>query len=208
VAGGVRFDLAGNGTTYQVAWPTAVSGNAWLALDRNGNGLIDSGKELFGNFTQPPPNPGEGNGFLALAEYDKPENGGDGDGFITSNDSIFSSLRLWQDANHNGVSESNELLTLQSQGIIWIAAPAAARRQAVAEPVDRQHPRCRCRFHRRSFAGLVQNEVALVGGSGVQLRRDRLLRICRLDCAASTAKPHFIMPLTLVRRGARYCSRC
>lgn len=121
IAGGVRFDLEGSGTAYQVAWPTASSGNAWLALDRNGNGLIDNGKELFGNFTQQPLGQGEGNGFLALAEYDKPANGGDGDGSIASNDSVFSSLRLWRDANHNGISESSELLTLQSQGILWIA---------------------------------------------------------------------------------------
>jgi hypothetical protein len=117
---GVQFDLNASGVAHQTAWTRANDSVGFLSLDRNGNGMIDSGAELFGNFT-PIPGGTARHGLEALAVFDDSAFGGNGDGFIDENDAVWPNLRIWVDQNHNGHSEEDELLTLEDAGITSIS---------------------------------------------------------------------------------------
>ena len=103
-----------------MAWTSAISQNALLALDRNADGKIDSGKELFGNYTDQPAS-ADRNGFRALAVFDRSENGGNEDGIIDDHDAIWPKLRLWIDHNHDGVSQPEELYPLSDLKVYSIS---------------------------------------------------------------------------------------
>jgi hypothetical protein len=113
---GVMFDVDGNGIASLVPWTRPGSDDAWLALDRNDNGRIDNGLELFGGTTYQPPSESP-NGFVALGEFDRVEAGGNADGQLDRTDRVFDHLTLWTDANHNGVSEPAELVPVAAVGV-------------------------------------------------------------------------------------------
>jgi hypothetical protein len=115
--GGVNFDFFGSGTPVRVSWTQAGAQNGWLALDLNHDGKIGNGQELFGNAMPSPGLAAERLGFKALAVYDTRKYGGNGDGVIDAKDAIYPKLLIWVDKNHNGISESGELMTLQKAGI-------------------------------------------------------------------------------------------
>ncbi|GKS87417.1 hypothetical protein AVMA1855_24715 [Acidovorax sp. SUPP1855] len=95
-------------------------------LDRNGNGVIDSGRELFGDQTLKPVGSDgraqtHANGYEALAAED-----GNGDKVIDANDAVYSQLRIWKDTNQDGISQAGELHTLADLGIARIGVAGTA----------------------------------------------------------------------------------
>ncbi len=117
---GVWFEFLPHASPIRLGWTDPDYGNGFLALDRDGDGRISNGTELFGNIT-PQPQSDEPNGFLALSVFDDPTNGGDGNGFIGPDDSIYEQLRVWIDADHDGISDLGELKSLPEVGIFRIA---------------------------------------------------------------------------------------
>lgn len=98
------FDVNGDGTLDKTGW---VRGDdALLVYDRNGNGLLDDGSELFGDQN------GAQNGFAELSKYDE-----NSDGRITSKDSIYKALQLYRDLNGNGRVDSGEMSKLNRSEI-------------------------------------------------------------------------------------------
>ncbi|MFH0785826.1 MAG: hypothetical protein V2B20_28300, partial [Pseudomonadota bacterium] len=110
VAEGIQFDLDNNGFRETVGWVGADDG--LLALDKNGDGLITGGTELFGDQTILVSGGKAANGFSALADYDDNK-----DGRIDANDAVFSQLKVWRDLDADGVSDAGELIGLAETGV-------------------------------------------------------------------------------------------
>ena len=121
----IHFDHDGDGVLTRTGW--AGEDDALLVWDRNANGTIDTGAELFGDFTQLPNGTLAPNGFAALAALDA-----NGDGIIDANDPAFAELKLWRDSSQDGVSQGGEFITLAEAGIVSLNLAHTLKNQNLA----------------------------------------------------------------------------
>lgn len=133
----VTFDLSGHELSQRFDWPTAAT--PWLALDRDANGAIESGSELFGSAVQLTSGALAKNGFEALAEFDVTR-----DGQIDARDAVWSRLLVWRDLNGDRTSTPNELSALAASGVTSIDV-----RYSIAPNCDE---RGNCELERAGFA--------------------------------------------------------
>ena len=107
---GALFDHDGDGIRTASGW--VASDDGLLVVDRNGDGIINDGKELFGDSSVLKDGTKAAHGYAALAEYDS-----NGDGVVDAKDADFDKLRVWRDLNQDGVSQKEELFTLEEVGV-------------------------------------------------------------------------------------------
>ncbi|HUR81165.1 MAG TPA: hypothetical protein VM733_10385 [Thermoanaerobaculia bacterium] len=111
----VTFDIRASGHPLRIGWTEPGRDHAFLCLDRNGNGRIDDGGELFGNAVTLQDGSAAGNGFIALAELDS-----NADRIIDDRDDLWPLLLLWRDLNHDGISQPNELTPVDGSDLAAI----------------------------------------------------------------------------------------
>ena len=119
---GITFDFDGDGLKTGTGWVKGDDG--LLVLDRNGNGTIDNGNELFGVDTIKANGQKATDGFDALADLD-----GNADGVFDAQDAEFANVRVWQDTNQDGVAQTSELKTLAEHNITAINLDSTATSQ-------------------------------------------------------------------------------
>ena len=109
-AQGVNFDLLGTGQVNKVGW--VAGGDGLLVMDRNHDGIINNGNELFGMGTILANGKRAADGYAAMAEQDTNH-----DGKLDQKDAHWKELKVWVDANHDGKTDSGELKSLEELGI-------------------------------------------------------------------------------------------
>ncbi|MGX5648963.1 hypothetical protein ACWKW4_01755 [Hydrogenophaga borbori] len=118
-SGSVLFDHNADGIKTGTGWARPDDG--FLVRDLNGNGSIDSGRELFGVDTVKSNGQLASQGFDALADLDS-----NGDGQITSADAAWGQLQVWRDTNQDGISQAGELSGLDALGITRLGLNGSA----------------------------------------------------------------------------------
>ncbi|WP_261747853.1 calcium-binding protein [Pseudomonas citronellolis] len=113
IGSGVKFDFDGDGIKTGTGWVDRDDG--FLVWDRNGNGQIDNGGELFGVDFIKSDGKKATDGFDALRDLDS-----NNDGVFDAKDEQFDNLRIWQDLNQDGIAQANELKSLAEHNIVAI----------------------------------------------------------------------------------------
>jgi len=121
----VYFDHDLNGAKESTGW--VMPDDGFLVLDRNGNGVIDNGAELFGNHTPLSGGGTAADGFAALVQEDT-----NADGKVDNTDARFADLRVWRDLNQDGISEASELTTLADNNIAYLYVAKTEHLQSIA----------------------------------------------------------------------------
>ena len=117
LSGNVMFDTNGDTIKTATAWVSGDDGI--LVWDRNGNGTIDSGAEIFGDEMIMSNGQKAQNGFEALKAMNS-DNNGDLNTVFDARDGLYSAVRIWRDLNQDGISQANELQTLAAAGVASI----------------------------------------------------------------------------------------
>jgi len=147
-ADGYSFDISGTGSCLASDWPTA--GTPWLALDRDGDGIINDARELFGSGVVLNSGDRARDGFAALAEHDV-----DGDGWITAADPVWPELLLWSDHDADRRSTAWELEPLAGRGVTELALEVHVDRRC--------DERGNCEVERSSFTQVLVDGRSAVG---------------------------------------------
>jgi hypothetical protein len=125
VKAGVKFDILANGSSIQTGWVAPQDG--LLVADRNQDGVINDGSELFGSSTLLNDGTKALDGYQALAQFDS-----NSDGVVNRQDTDFNKLSVWTDRNSDGATETGELKTLAELGITQLSVQAEEVRESNA----------------------------------------------------------------------------
>jgi hypothetical protein len=114
IQAGIKFDITASGYEVSTGWLSPEDG--FLVLDRNQDGIINDGSELFGSATELADGSRASDGYTALQQWDSDQNGE-----IDANDAVFPELRVWVDHDGDGHTDAGELKSLNSLGVTSIS---------------------------------------------------------------------------------------
>ena len=154
-SGAVLFNHNADGIKTGTGWVHPNDG--FLVRDLNGNGVIDTGRELVGEDTLKSNGLLAANGFDALRELDS-----NGDDQITSADTVFSELKVWRDLNQDGISQANELSNLGQLNITSISTQGTTSGPQIFQLINNNQAALSTTFTQNTLDGPVSRTVGVI----------------------------------------------